>query len=123
MTVLISTFFHLLILLPGVLIIFLLLKYDKFPEPPRWLIVTVLLAFAGTTIFGTVKYEILRMDEWAPSCKDQAFDSLLSYFYCFLDAYIFIAFGEELVKFLVIFFVFNKSENKISFIYKVYCSG
>ena len=103
MTVLISTFFHLLILLPGVLIIFLLLKYDKFPEPPRWLIVTVLLAFAGTTIFGTVKYEILRMDDWAPSCKDQAFDSFLSYFYCFLDAYIFIAFGEELVKFLVIF--------------------
>ena len=97
--------YHLLILLPGILIIYLLLKYDKFPEPKNLLIITVLLAFAGTTIFGIVKYKILLVHEWFPTYNEEIeLTGFLFYFYNFIDAYILVAFGEELVKYLVIIF-------------------
>ena len=95
--------YHLLILLPGILIIYLLLKYDRFPEPKNLLIITVLLAFAGTTIFGIVKYKILLVHEWFPTYNEEIeLTGFLFYFYNFIDAYILVAFGEELVKYLVI---------------------
>lgn len=102
MSILVSLVAHSLILLPGIIIVFLLLKYDKFPEPTKWLVVTILLAFAGTSIFGTVKYDILRIHEWYPTYTDVELSGFQYYFLNFIDAYILVALGEELVKYLVI---------------------
>ena len=102
MSILTSFIAHFAILMPGIIIVFVLLRYDKFPEPPKWLIVTILLAFAGTTIFGTVKYDILRIHEWYPTYIGEELSGFSFYFLNFIDAYILVAFGEELVKYLVI---------------------
>ncbi len=102
MSIFASLVAHFFILLPGIVIVYLLLKYDKFPEPPKWLIVTILLAFAGTTIFATVKYDILRIHEWYPTYNGTELSGFGFYFLNFIDAYILVAFGEELVKYLVI---------------------
>ena len=99
MSIFASLVAHFFILLPGIVIVYLLLKYDKFPEPPKWLIVTILLAFAGTTIFATVKYDILRIHEWYPTYNGTELSGFGFYFLNFIDAYILVAFGEELVKY------------------------
>ena len=77
MPIVTSALSHIFILLPGIIIVYLLLRYDKFPEPKGLLITTILLAFAGTTIFGTVKYDILRIHEWYPTYTDVEFSILL----------------------------------------------
>tara|TARA_A100001011_G_scaffold169177_1_gene178157 strand:- start:525 stop:1313 length:789 start_codon:yes stop_codon:yes gene_type:complete len=102
MPIVTSALSHIFILLPGIIIVYLLLRYDKFPEPKGLLITTILLAFAGTTIFGTVKYDILRIHEWYPTYTDVELSGFNFYFLNFIDAYILVAFGEELVKYLVI---------------------
>tara|TARA_B110000444_G_scaffold237050_1_gene249415 strand:+ start:3261 stop:4097 length:837 start_codon:yes stop_codon:yes gene_type:complete len=112
-----SFIYHFLILSPGLIIIFLLVRYDKFPEPLNLLIVTVLLAFAGTTLFATIKYDILLVNEWFPDGDTflsidpetnyiipESSNYLMYYLFHAIDAYVLVAFGEELVKYLVIIF-------------------
>ena len=109
--ILLSSIYHLLILSPGLIIIFLLVKYDKFPEPLNLLIITVLLAFAGTTLFATIKYDILLVNEWFPGGNSflaidpetnyiipESSNYLMYYLFHAIDAYILVAFGEDVIR-------------------------
>ncbi len=88
-------FYYFLIMVPPILAVFLFLRIDKFPEPVDKIIVTILLAYAGTSIMGTIKYDVLMIpEEWTSNN--------------FFNAFILVALPEELVKFLVLFFYCTK---------------
>ncbi len=88
-------FYYFLIMVPPLLAVILFLKLDKFPEPIDKIIVTILLAYAGTSIMGTIKYDVLMIPaEWTSNN--------------FINAYILVALPEEMVKFLVLYFYCTK---------------
>ena len=88
-------FYYSLLMLPPVILILIFTKVDKFPEPLSKIIITILLAYAATSIFSTVKYDILNIpDAWSNNA--------------FINAYFLVAFPEELTKYLVLYFYCTK---------------
>ena len=84
-----------LVMVPPVILATIFVKLDMFREPVRAVILTLIIAYAATSIFGEIKYGILDLpNAWIENH--------------FINTLLLIALPEELTKFFVLYFYCSK---------------
>tara|TARA_Y100000741_G_scaffold360889_1_gene343925 strand:+ start:1008 stop:1730 length:723 start_codon:yes stop_codon:yes gene_type:complete len=87
--------YFLLVITPPVVLATIFVRLDMFREPVRAVILTLIISYAATSLFGEIKYNILALpDSW--------------YQNNFINSLFLIAFPEELTKFFVLYFYCTK---------------
>ena len=88
-------FYFVLVMAPPAILATIFVRLDMFREPLRAVLLTLIVSYAATSIFGEIKYGILALPEsWVANN--------------FINSLFLIALPEELTKFFVLYFYCSK---------------